>query len=211
MRKKYLAMLTALMLLVLAGCGKNGNSEQTTGESAVDYSTADSDTDGYVDDAEVPDMNEDTEEEEEVVVYADAEITCELPKGFKAVEGEPGFYTTKNYPQDVSNIDYVISESEEDISTLDELEFKKEVESDIYDLYGDEVDVEIYEYEKITIDGRHGLRIYMSYDIRGTSFEQLEYMLFNGKESHIITYTQEKGGKWMDKFMESGRSIAFTK
>ena len=37
----------------------------------------------------------------------------------------------------------------------------------------------------------------------------MELMVYNGAESHILTYLQEKDGKWAEEFKKSIASVAF--
>ena len=83
------------------------------------------------------------------------------------------------------------------------------MEEDLYDAFGDEVNVIIHSYDKIRIDKRNGIRIKLQYDLKGVTYEQLNYMLFNGDESHIMSFTQEADAGWMDDFEKSGESLHF--
>lgn len=212
MHKKCMMMLIAGMLLIVAGCSNQSNmntSEETTEESAVDNTTADSD-DNEVDSEAVLAVDPGETDTETSVSFNSAGLTCILPKGFKQYEDEVGLYVYKNYPTDISTISYVISESDIDISQMTQEEYKTKLEAGYMEDYGDVVVINITEYYKITVDGRNGLKIMLNYEFKGIEYEQLIYMLYNGVESHILNYTQEKGGKWMEKFLESGASIAFT-
>lgn len=185
---------------VLVGCS---NSNEATSEQEVNESIEETAN-------EPDDLNEENRQDKESVVFADADLTCTLPAGFEEQPDEPGLYVYKTYPVDSSTISYVISESDYDISDVSKENFEQELEEDFYDIYGDQVGVNITQYEKITIDGRNGLRIMMTYEFKGAEYEQLMYMLYNGNESHILNFTQEQGGKWMDEFEKCGETIAFT-
>lgn len=54
-----------------------------------------------------------------------------------------------------------------------------------------------------------GSRSGFSIELKGTVYEQLSYNLFNGDETHILTFTQEEGAGWMDDFEKCGESIHF--
>ncbi len=205
LKRWMLLLITGLFLTQVIGCGNQKKQESTevVEESAVDNTTADSDS---IQLEELPPLTE--EAEEQSAVFEDAELTCIMPKGFEIYEDDEGFYVHKSYPSDLSNISYIISESEEDISLIEKSEYKKMLEADFYESYGDEVDVSITQYEKIKVDGRNGLKIKLNYQLKKIEYEELIYMIFNGDESHIICYTQEKGGKWMEEFEASGDSIS---
>ena len=207
MYKKLILLLVTLVLAVqLTGCGSKKDQESTDVESAVDNSTADSDND-QIDANNLPTLP--GTEEDEPVVYEPADLSCALPKGFKALSGEEGIYVYKTYPQDISTISYVISESDEDITQMTKDEYEKMMEDDFLDAYGDEVDVKIHSYDKIRVDKRIGIRIMLEYDFKGVTYEQLNYMIFNGDESHIMSFTQEADAGWMDDFIKSGESLHF--
>ena len=207
MKKRWVLLLvTGIILGILTGCGKDTTDfEQEVNEVIEEIPV------GSVDSAELPEMNdEEIDMEEPSVFFADAELTCTLPKGFEAHPEEPGLYVYKTYPSDSSTISYIISESDFDITGISKDEFKQQLEEDFYSSYGDEVVVDISEFNEINVNGRNGLRIMMSYEFKGVKYEQLMYTLYNGKESHILNYTQEEGEGWMEEFVESGETIAFT-
>ncbi len=209
MCKRIVVLLMAGALLVAAGCGnKTKSSDEIIEESAVEDSTADSDN--IEAEAEAEEGNElDNEEEQETVVFENGVLSCSIPEGFEPHPDEEGLYIHKNYPKDVSTISYVISESDEDTSDLTKDNFKEMLEAEYMSEYGDEVEVNITEFEEIKVDGRNGLRIMLDCELKGQEYEQLMYLLFNGEETHILDFTQEKGGKWMDKFIECGDSLTF--
>lgn len=208
MYKRWMLTLSALLLAAqMTGCGSKDNNGTTeiVEESAVDYTTADSDDFQQGDETA---EQEDNGEEEEPVVFEDAELTCELPRGFRAYQDEEGLYVHKNYPTDLSTISYVISESDEDITQMKQEEFTDLLEADYYDAYGDNVEIQIEEYDHIEVDGRNGLRIKFEYEFKGVEYEQLMCAIYNGDETHILNYTQEKDGKWMEEFEKSADSIS---
>ena len=49
----------------------------------------------------------------------------------------------------------------------------------------------------------------IEYLFKGTDYLQTEIMIFNGDETHIINYTQEKDGKWSEEFEKSIASFSF--
>lgn len=208
MSKKKLAiiMMLVLTLCLTSSCAKQ-NEESTPEEDTVsemeeetDYSDAETSDAG---EAEIDEIDEPS------ISFSDADLLWSLPKGFKALDGEEGVYVPKSYPKDTSTITYVIGESDIDISTVPQDEFEQMIEEDFFNAYGDQVDVVINKYEKGTLNGRNTLRIDMEYEFKGTDYEQIEYMIFNGDESHIINFLQEKGGKWIDGFEGSIASMAF--
>ena len=149
------------------------------------------------------------EPDDGTVVHEPADLACKLPDGFEELSGEEGVYVYRTYPKDVSVITYTITASDVDITQTTRDEYKKLMEEDLYDAFGDEVNVIIHSYDKIRVDKRNGIRIKLQYDLKGVTYEQLNYMLFNGDESHIMSFTQEADAGWMDDFEKSGESLHF--
>lgn len=208
-KKLILLLVTVALAVQLTGCGNKKDQESTDSESAVETSTADSDNDqiDVIDVSDLPALP--GTEDEEPVVYEPADLACVLPKGFKALSGEEGIYVYKTYPQDISTISYVISESDEDITQMTRDEYKKMMEDDFLESYGDEVTVTIHSYDQIKVDKRNGIRVRLEYVFKGVTYEQLNYMIFNGDESHVMSFTQEADAGWMEDFEKSGESLHF--
>ncbi|MGN0376942.1 MAG: hypothetical protein ACI4ED_04835 [Suilimivivens sp.] len=209
-KKLILVLVTGVLMVQIIGCGNKSNQESTGNESAVGSSTADSDNSqvDLVDITENSDIQQGTEMDEEVVCEP-ADLSCELPNGFEPYEGEEGVYVYKTYPKDVSTISYVISESDEDITQMTQDEYKKLLEDDFLDAYGDDVKIIINSFENIKVDKRNGIKIKLEYEFKGVEYEQLNYIIYNGDETHSLNFTQEKGEKWMDDFEKCGDSLHF--
>lgn len=207
-RKWMLILVTGMLAAQIVGCSGTGNNETTEveNESAVDNSTADSDNIQDGTEENIPDGLDG--DDEPPMVFGDADLTMVLPRGFRAYQNEEGLYVHRNYPSDLSTISYVISESDEDITQMKQEEFTDLLEADYYDVYGDNVEIHVTEYEGIQIDGRHGLRIKFEFEFKGIEYEQLMYAIYNGNETHILNYTQEKDGDWMEEFEKSAASIS---
>lgn len=216
MRKKLIMALLVVLVCTVAGCG-NKNKDDSEGD---EESGAAKVTD--VQAAAVPGMDnpsEDSDEAEPVdeleevgdtpIFFSSADLLWILPKSFRALDGEVGVYVSRDYPKDTSTVMYVIAESNENISDVSQDEFREMMEADFLDAYGDQVSINITNYEKIKVNRRSGLRIDMEYEFKGAEYEQIEIMIYNGDESHIINYTQEKGGKWADEFENSISSLNF--
>lgn len=202
---KWMILMVAITLFA-AGCGKEvgDTGEQTEEVSNVQTEvTADEEAQTVL-----PEVSS-TDDWDSDVVYAPADLTCVIPQGFVDNGENQGLYIHKSYPKDISTINHVISEGEEDISTWSAENFKEQLEQDYYDSYGDEVNIQIVQNDKIKVDGRPGLRLLLEFEFKGVSYEQLMYVFYNGTETHYVYFTQEKGNKWMDAFVESGESIHF--
>lgn len=200
MKRKITMLLLCCGMLLFAGCGKQKAVEEQpqTGQTQPQD----------VPQAILPALTEE-ETEDADVYFAPADLTCVLPKGFQDNGDNEGLYVHKSYPSDISTISHVISEEGDDISQWSADDFKAALEQDYYDTYGDHVNIEIVQSDKLTVDGRPGYRILMEFTFKGVAYEQLMYAFFNGDEVHYLFYTQEKGGKWMDEFVKSGETIHF--
>lgn len=207
MRKRGFMLLFALVITIqLAGCGNDKSKEvmEEVPEAAVE-------------EAAVPDTATDTDSLSTVAeadtdieyITQPAELVCVLPDGFVAAANEDGLYVHQTYPNDTATISYVISDGSEDVTQMSAQDYEIGIEESYYDTYGDEVDVEISSYKDVVVDGRKALEIRISYEFKGIGYEQLIYMIYNGTETHIMNYTQEADGNWMEAFEKSGASIWF--
>ncbi len=202
MNKRWMLLLIVSVVMLTAGCGNDDKEEvsDSVTASAVESSTVDAEP-------VVPKVDETTKKVK--YITEPAELVCVLPDGFTAAANEDGLYVHRSYPNDTATISYVISDGEEDLTEMDIKEYESDIEASFYDTYGDEVDVVITSYETVSVDRRKGLKIKITYEFKGIGYEQLIYMIYNGTETHIMNYTQESGGDWMEKFEESGKSIWF--
>lgn len=206
MYKKLILLFVTLALAVqLTGCGNMKEQGSADTESAVEEAAADSDNTQ----ADNSDSSALAAQDDGTVVHEPADLACKLPDGFEELSGEEGVYVYRTYPKDVSVITYTITASDVDITLTTKDEYKKLMEDDLYDAFGDEVNVIIHSYDMIRVDKRNGIRIKLQYDLKGVTYEQLNYMIFNGDESHVMSYTQEADAGWMDDFEKSGESLHF--
>lgn len=209
MKKLSIMLIGVMLVLTMTGCGeKKDNSDVTIKESAVGDTAADSDN-MIVETEEIPKADaEINTDQEEYINDESEELTCVLPDGFKEYPDEEGLYVYKNFPKDPSTISYVISESDTTAEITKE-SLKADLEADYLEAYGDQVDIEITEFQNIKIDGRKSLSIKMEYEFKGVAYEQLMYVIYNGADLHVLNFTQEKDGKWSEKFKACADSIAF--
>ena len=215
MKGKFLIASLALMFLLIAGCGQK---EEIVKEEPVEtvvtpVETIEEEPDKKAEESarEVEETKTETPKtkEEPEIKTGPAELICSLPKNFEESSEEAGLFVHKSFPEDISTISHVIAEGGEDISQIEQEEFLEMLKADYLENYGDEIDITFSKYKKINIDGRPGISVKMRFEFKAISFEQLVVMLYNGEESHIITYTQEEGNKWMDVFEKSAESIEF--
>ena len=215
MRKKLIMALLVVLVCTVAGCGnKNGDeSEGDEENSVVEVTEVQIAQVPGADSSENADQTDEVDEVENVneasAFFSSADLLWILPKSFRALDGEEGVYVSRDYPKDISTVTYVIAESDENISDVSQDEFREMMEADFLDAYGDQVSVNITNFEKIKLNRRSGLRIDMEYEFKGAEYIQIAIMLYNGDESHIINYTQEKDGKWTEEFENSISSLNF--
>lgn len=215
MRKKLIMALLVILVCTVAGCG-NKNKDESEGDEGnsvtevIDVQAAQVPGADSSENADKVDKAEKVENVNETsAFFSSADLLWILPKSFRALDGEEGVYVSRDYPKDISTVTYVIAESDENISEVSQDEFREMMEADFLDAYGDQVNINITNFEKIKVNRRSGLRIDMEYEFKGAEYMQTAVMLYNGDESHIINYTQEKDGKWAEEFENSISSLNF--
>ena len=201
MQKRLIVLLISIMLLTMTACG---NKSLESANEAIAEQTD-------VEDEPKADLTEDNGEsnEQEMITFSDGELRWKLPEQFEELEDEEGIYVHKSYPKDISTVSYIILDNDSSFTDITKEEFQSMLEDDIYDTYGDEVDVTVNKYEKGKMNSRNTLRIDFEFQFKGTDYEQIEIIIFNGDETHIINYMQEKGGKWSEEFEKSISSMSF--
>lgn len=201
MQKRRIVLLISIMLLTMTACGNK--SLESSNEAIAEQTD--------VEDEPKADLTEDNGESngQEIITFSDGELRWKLPEQFEELEDEEGIYVHKSYPQDISTVSYIILDNDSSFTDITKEEFRSMLEDDIYDTYGDEVDVIVNKYEKGKLNDRNTLRIDFEFQFKGTDYEQIEFIIFNGDETHIINYMQEKGGKWSEEFEKSISSMSF--
>lgn len=195
-------MAVAVSLLIwTTGCGQNALISETT-ESLEKQRVA------AVEEAREGSADEQTSAEEKIT---GDELSCLLPAGFVALDGEEGLFVSEEYPKDIACIGYVIAPHDSKITELSESELKNSIEQDLRSGYGTEVEVTVKACENLQIDGHEAIKTELSYRIMETDYEQIQVIIVDeaNEEEHIFGYIQEKGGKWMDKFRQSIETITF--
>lgn len=201
MQKRRIVLLISIMLLTMTACGNK--SLESSNEAIAEQTD--------VEDEPKADLTEDNGESngQEIITFSDGELRWKLPEQFEELEDEEGIYVHRSYPKDISTVSYIILDNDSSFTDITKEEFQSMLEDDIYDTYGDEVDVIVNKYEKGKLNDRNTLRIDFEFQFKGTDYEQIEFIIFNGDETHIINYMQEKGGKWSEEFEKSISSMSF--
>ena len=208
-----MTVVTSLMIL-MAGCGQNTQVSkeievvENQEVSAVEEPTADQMTGTDKSAMEEVSTDDQTVAEERIT---GGELSCLLPAGFVALEGEEGLFVSTEYPEDIACIGYVIASHDGELSDLTESALKESIEQDLQSGYGAEVEVRVRACENLQIDNHAAIKTELSYCLMGTDYEQIQVIVVDeeSQEEHIFSYIQEKGGKWMDKFRQSIETISF--
>lgn len=195
--KRVIPALIIVLGISLSACASKEVPEEAPHESAPDTQS-------------ITWVDIEPAKEDEQYVFEPAELTCVLPEEFKPTD-YPGEFMLDSYPKDVSSINHVISDGTEDPTLITREEYIKAVEAEYYDAYGEDIPVNVTQYDRIVVDGRPGLWIMYNFDYRGEHFEALMIILYNGNESHYVTFLQGPGQDWMEQFVECAKGFRFRK
>lgn len=207
MSKGYALLLTA-SLVVLTACSGNNSSDTSSNTDNNDSAVAVTPVTAVSDRVhEVVSENIVQDFDEEEFDFGPADLIAVLPKGFKESKEFPGEYYYKTFPKDVSSINQIIVESDENVTLDSEDEFKEKVKAEFKESYGDNIDINVTQYDKMMIDGRPALVVMYSYIFRNEQYNILSYIIYNGTETNYVTYLEGPGADWMDEFIKSGETI----
>lgn len=191
-----LTLLTFALSISACSKGEDTTSTDTKTEPTVTISSAE--VESKVD-----------EYEEDKYSFGPAELTCYMPDDFVATD-YPGEYLHKSYPKDVSSINHVIGDATEELLDMTSEEFASSIAAEYYEGYGENVEINVTQYDKIVVDGRPGLWIMYNFDFRREHYETLEVILYNGDEAHSITFLQGPDSNCMEEFIETAKTIGFS-
>lgn len=205
MDKRWLILLMMILITVqITGCaGRETENPSDPGTSAGQEIAEDEST-GTIEFSSWSD--EETEEQPE---FKPADLACKIPDGFEEQSDEAGLYLHKSFPEDISSISYIITQTDDAVMKMTKEDYREAYARELYDVYGDEVDIIIHSFEHVKVDQRNAIRIALEYELKGVTYEQLNFMIFNGDEDHIMSYTQEAGGKWMEEFEKCSQTLHF--
>lgn len=198
--KKIFPIILLLTVFIFCACNTGGDEEvavqPVTPQASAPTPVPKADSDNFV------------EEFDTEYKFGPANVVCYLPEGFKP----SGEYEGEYFPEkkgDMSTINQIIYDSDEDLTQKTKEEYKEMVEAEFYDAYGEEMNINITQYDKLMLDGRPGLCIMYNYDFRGERYDLLVYIFYNGTENNIITFVQAPGADWMEEFIECGKTLRF--
>ena len=185
--------------------------ETETGADAPE-TTAEIDVTSEIDEATrtelTIEMLEESEMDTSVVENTRATKGCTftLPEGFEESEDVRGMYVTKRYPIDASNIYYVEMSKDISLQLLTEDTFLQQTEEDFKEQYDLDVDINLEEFTRISLDGYPAFRIMCSYTIEDVEITQLEYVI-NADKCYVITYSQTSEYDRTEEFEASAATI----
>lgn len=204
--KKYAVFAAAIcMMISLVACGTREQDIVVEDSALEEYEIATPDPDAI---KEVKNEKVVLEFGNDIVDFPNADLRCYLPKGFEESEYE-GEYLYKTYPDDVSSINHVVTDTTQNPTSQTKEEFTESLKADFNELYGTDIDFQVTQYDKIEVEGRPGLWIMYNYDYRGEHYYVLHVKIFSGHQIDEMVYFEGPGAEWMDKFVESAESLTF--
>lgn len=133
--------------------------------------------------------------------------TFDLPEGFEESQDIDDLYVTARYPLDTSMIRYAVMDGDISLQLMTEEMFKEQVEENFSLTYGEEIKVNIDNYEAVKIDDYPAFRILCHYQVDEIEITQLEYII-NADKTYVITYSQTGDNDWMEAYETSAATIS---
>ena len=211
MNKRTIIIVLALTLTLLSGCNEKQQKE-TEMEPATETSVAgiSESMDEEIGTQEAQDKEE--QKAEAQIEQSIGDLILGLPEDFVAYEGEEGTYVCRTYPREIACISYMISKYDGVKGVSDKENYAEQLMKTFLDSYGEVVMVDVNDFWEYEVDGREVVEIEAAYTLLGTTYEQLQLIIYDeeGKQQYNITYMQETGNKWMNAFRRSAESISFS-
>ena len=211
MNKRTIVIVLALTLTLLSGCNEKQQKE-TEMEPATEKSVAgiSESMDEEIGTQEAQDKEE--QKAEAQIEQSIGDLILGLPEDFVAYEGEEGMYVCRTYPREIACISYMISKYDGVKGVSDKENYAEQLMKTFLDSYGEVVMVDVNDFWEYEVDGREVVEIESAYTLLGTTYEQLQLIIYDeeGKQQYNITYMQETGNKWMNAFRRSAESISFS-
>ncbi len=129
-----------------------------------------------------------------------------IPEEFTESEDMPGMYVTEGYPIDASTIYYTVREKDISLQLMTQEAFEEQAEENFRQVYNQEIDFVIDEFERIDIEGYPAFRILCHYQLDDIMITQLEYVI-NADKSYVVTYSQTNEYDRMDEYEASAATI----
>ncbi len=129
-----------------------------------------------------------------------------LPEEFEPAEDMEGMYVTGRYPIDASTIYYAELEKDTVLQLMTEESFTQQIQENLEEIYGEEVEVTIDSFEQIKMQGYPAFKILCHYQVGDVKVTQLEYAI-NADKSYVITYSQTGDYDRMEEYEASAETI----
>lgn len=214
------------MVSFLAGCGGDGmaSANAQTGERSESATAAGDRVDTTVSQnstgVSLPEMDPETrqqlmtellEENEMDASVVESEkvtkrCTFDIPEGFEESQDVDNLYVTARYPLDASMIYYEVMDGDISLQLMTEEHFTKEAEESLSQLYGEEITLNMENFENVKIDGYPAFRILCRYETQGIEITQLEYII-NADKTYAVTYSQTSDVDRMEEYEASALTI----
>lgn len=133
--------------------------------------------------------------------------TFDLPEGFEESQDVNNLYVTERYPLDSSMIYYDVRDGDASMQLMTEEMFREQVEEEFSLAYGEDIAINIDDFENIKIDGYPTFRIQCRYQVDGIEITQLEYII-NADKTYVITYSQTSDCDRMEEYEASADTIS---
>lgn len=132
--------------------------------------------------------------------------TFDLPEGFEESEEMKDVYVTGRYPLDASMIYYAAMDQDIAMQLLTEEAFKEQLQEDLQQAYGEDIEVTVDSFESIKVSGYPTFRIKCHYQVNRIEITQLEYAI-NADKSYIIIFSQTGDYDRMEEYEASAATI----
>lgn len=132
--------------------------------------------------------------------------TFDLPEGFVESTETDNLFVTERYPLDTSMIYYEIMDGDISLQLMTKDFFKEQAEENLSQVYGEDIVIDIDNYESVKIDGYPAFRILCHYEVDNIKITQLEFIV-NADKTYVITYSQTSDYDWMEAFETSAATI----
>ena len=162
MDKRWLILLMMILITVkITGCAgrETENSSDLRGAAGQEISEAEST--GTIEFSSWSD-----EEALEQPEFKPADLACKIPDGFEEQSDEAGLYLHKSFPEDIASISYVITQADDTVMKMTREDYRDAYAKELYDVYGDEVDIIIHSFDHVRVDQRNAIRITLEYELK---------------------------------------------
>ena len=137
-------------------------------------------------------------------------INFDIPEGFAPDQERANMWVTKRYPIEASNIIYAELDPDYTLQLMNTEYFEEIISKAFLTSGGDDIKVDITEFEQIEIDTIPAFRIKAEYNVADTHIKHL-IIAINGSKTYVIIYTQTDEYDRTDLFEASAATISVKK